>query len=162
MPLPRLALPLLALACAVDEGASPDEGFTDDSDALTQVPTLTFNADGSVTQSAPLVAGCDVSLGPPTVISCRLNDPDSGVDWRTIDLKLYNSFINPANIVGKVNPVDTPRMADYFNPRPILTGGILTYPTPPLVSGNTYWVEVEVRNHRGTLTTLAAFNFVAP
>lgn len=112
--------------------------------------------------SAPLIAGCDVSLGPPTVISCRLNDPDSGVDWRTIDLKLYNSFINPANIVGKVNPVDTPRMADYFNPRPILTGGILTYPTPPLVSGNTYWVEVEVRNHRGTLTTLAPFNFVAP
>lgn len=139
-----------------------------------KIPTLgawTFlvrpdNVDGSGPTirrpSAPLVAGCDVALGPPSVISCRMNDPDSGVDWRTIDFKLYNSFINPANVVAKVNTVDTPRMADYFNPRPLLTGGILTYTANSLISGNTYWVELQVQNHRGTLTTLPPFNFVAP
>ena len=57
-----LLAPFLALACAVDEGPAEDLGLTDDSDALTQVPTLTFNADGSVTQSAPLVAGGNVRV----------------------------------------------------------------------------------------------------
>jgi uncharacterized protein YraI len=52
---------LTAAGCAVDESAA-DEGVADDSDALTQVPTLTFNTDGTVTQSAPLVAGGNVRI----------------------------------------------------------------------------------------------------
>jgi len=56
-----LVASLSVFGCAVDEDVA-DVGLTDDSDALTQVPTLTFNTDGSVTQSAPLVAGGNVRI----------------------------------------------------------------------------------------------------
>lgn len=52
---------LSTFGCAVDDGQA-DTSIDDGTDALTQIPTLTFNADGSLTQSAPLVAGGNVKI----------------------------------------------------------------------------------------------------
>ncbi len=57
-----LFVALSASGCAVDDSDGADAPIEDNSDAITQIPTLTFNADGSITQSAPLVVGGSVKI----------------------------------------------------------------------------------------------------
>jgi hypothetical protein len=105
--------------------------------------------------------GCDVTFSPVT-ITCRMDDPDTGIDWRTIDFKLYYGSVLPTNIIAKVNKVDTPRMADYFDPKTDITGGTFQYRPTGLLSGATYWVEISAQNHNGMSSTLSNFYFVMP
>jgi hypothetical protein len=99
---------------------------------------------GDVTE--PEIDNIVIVSGPPTVISCRLRDNESGVDWRTIDLRVEDAS---SNVVARVNPTETPRMADYFDPRGVATGGILTYRFSSPLSPGTYTAHIETTNFAG-------------
>lgn len=114
------------------------------------------NPDGT-----PPTLGCVVSAGVTPTITCTLNDPDSGVNWKTIDFGVYHLAIAPPNKIAAVNVTDTPRMGDFFDPKPIVTGGILRYRfTAPLSIGHTYWITLKAKNWAGDASLVYSLSFV--
>lgn len=99
---------------------------------------------GDVTE--PEIDNIAINPGPPTVISCRLRDDESGLDWRTIDFRVEDAV---SNVVARVNPTATPRMADYFNPVTVINGGILTYRFPVPLTPGSYTAHIQAENFAG-------------
>ncbi|MBK8575088.1 MAG: type II secretion system protein [Elusimicrobia bacterium] len=107
--------------------------------------------------------GCSVvvTANVPEIV-CDLNDPDSGINWRSINLRVNSGPVVQAPFIAKVNRNDTPRMGDYFNPRTIVTGGRLTYRFPGPIPIGLYSYDVSVKNWDGDDSLLPPQNFNVP
>jgi prepilin-type N-terminal cleavage/methylation domain-containing protein len=108
--------------------------------------------------------GCSVIVtGQVPVITCELNDPDSGIDWRTIHLTVTPGNIPvPSLYVADVSLLTTPRMGDYFDPQTIQTGGTLTYTFPAALPLGPYCLTVYVENWNGIPSVLPDQLFGVP
>lgn len=123
----------------------------DSSSPTIKVPSLT-------TDGCSVVVTANVPL-----ITCDLDDPDSGIDWHTIHLT-----VNPGSApmafpyIANVSLSTTPRMADYFNPTFIETGGRLTYQFPGPIPVGQYCLAVSVNNWKGIPSNLSPKVFNVP
>lgn len=124
------------------------------------------NSDSSSpTIKVPLLTsdGCsvDVTAGIPK-ITCDLDDPDSGIDWRSIWLTVNTGSSPTAPYIAQINMAATPRMGDYFDPKTVQTGGRLTYQFPAAIPSGVYCLAVSVANWRGISSSLPPILFSVP
>jgi hypothetical protein len=100
---------------------------------------------------------CDVTPGVRPLITCYMNDPHSGVDWRTIDFKIWQGGIPVVHVKGTDD-----RFGDYFDPTWRVTGGIFSYQVVNDLAIDPFRIKLKVKNYTGVEYDEPAFGPFIP
>ncbi|MBK8576405.1 MAG: hypothetical protein IPN90_12250 [Elusimicrobia bacterium] len=99
----------------------------------------------TVTNLAGAPDSCDVTPGLRPFITCIMDDPKSGVNWRTIDFKIKQGALTKAHVKGTDD-----RFGDHFNPIRPVTGGVFSFQVQSdLDAFVNFNIELELENYTG-------------